>query len=88
MSLLVICGISGHFVNTLTSDDKYYLRNSENLLQPIQMKLSKKQKKFTKFFGPLMKSISNFKHFEKNNDPHSLCISGITDCQILGYTNV
>ena len=37
MSLLAIWEILGVFVNTLTADDKYSLRNSENLLQPIQM---------------------------------------------------
>ena len=47
MSLLVICEILGHFVNTLTADDKYYLRNSEKLLKPIQMQLSKKLTKFS-----------------------------------------
>ena len=45
MPLLVICEILGHFVNTLTPDDKYSLRNIEPLLQPIQTQLSKKQKK-------------------------------------------
>ena len=47
MSLLVICGILGLFINTLTEDDKYFLRNSENLPQPIQMQISKKQKTFS-----------------------------------------
>ena len=42
MPLLVICEI---YVNTLTPDYKYSLRNSEPLLQPIQTQLSKKQKK-------------------------------------------
>ena len=42
MSLLVICEIVGLFVNTLTTDDKYFLLNSENLGQPIQMQLSDK----------------------------------------------
>ena len=46
MSLLVICEILGLFVNTLNTDVKYFLRNSENLLQPIQKQLSKKQKHF------------------------------------------
>ena len=36
MSLLVICEILGHSVNTLTIDEKYSLRNSELLLQPIE----------------------------------------------------
>ena len=35
MSLLVICEILGLFVNTLTVSEKYFLCNSENLLQPI-----------------------------------------------------
>ena len=54
MPLLVICEI---FVNTLTPDDKYSLRNSEPLLQPIQTQLSKKQKK--KFFS-IICCISEF----------------------------
>ena len=35
ISLLVICEILGHFVNTFTGDDKYIFCNSENLQQPI-----------------------------------------------------
>ena len=38
------------FVKVLTSDDKHYLLNRDNLTQPIQMQLSKKQKKFSRFF--------------------------------------
>ena len=37
MSLLVISEILALLVNTLTPDEKYSLRNSENLLQTIQM---------------------------------------------------
>ena len=40
-ALLVICKILGLPVNTLTTDDKYFLFNRENLTQPIQMQLSK-----------------------------------------------
>ena len=43
VSLLVISKILGLFVNILTADDKYFLRNSENLRQPITMQLFKKQ---------------------------------------------
>ena len=43
MSLLDISKILGLFVNTLNVDDKYSLRNRENVPQPIQMKLSKKK---------------------------------------------
>ena len=36
MSLLMICEILGPYFNTLTADDNYFPRNSENLQQPIQ----------------------------------------------------
>ena len=49
MSLLVICEILGVFVNTLTADDKYPLRNYENLLVLNQMQLSKKRGTFSKY---------------------------------------
>ena len=42
MSNWVICQILGLFVNTLTACDNYALCNSQNLLQPIQVQLSKK----------------------------------------------
>ena len=73
------CKIFGLFLNTLTSDDKYSLLNSDNLTQPIQMQLSKKQKTFSEFFSAFLKTISNFEHFGREDDPHSLCISQITD---------
>ena len=61
----MISGILGLFVNTLTGDDKYSLRNSENLQQPIQMQLSNKQRTFFQFFALFLKSTSNFKLFGK-----------------------
>ena len=51
MSLLVIAKILRMFVNTLTADEKYSLLNNDNLRQPIQMKLSQKQKSFSDFFS-------------------------------------
>ena len=69
------------FVNTLTVDEKHYLLNRDNLTQPIQMPLSKKQKKNSGSFFAFLKSIINFKHFPKKNDPHSLCISGNSGSQ-------
>ena len=38
------------FVNALSADDKYSLRNSKNLLRQIQLQLSEKQKNFLNFF--------------------------------------
>ena len=59
------------FVNALTGDDKHYLLNRDNLTQPIQMQLSQKQKTFSEFFFAFLKSILNFKHLPKKDDPHS-----------------
>ena len=59
------------FVNTLTVNDKDYLLNRDNLTQQIQMQLSEKQKTFSEFFLPVLKSILNFKHFPKKDDPRS-----------------
>ena len=59
------------FVNTLTINDKHYLLNRENLTQPIQIQLSQKQKTFSGFFFAISKSILNFKHLPKKDDPHS-----------------
>ena len=66
MSLFVICDILELFVNTLTGNDKYSLHNREDLQQPIQIQLSKKQKKNSEFFAVFLKFTSNFEHFEKN----------------------
>ena len=59
------------FVNTLTADDKYSPLNRDKLTQPIQTKLSQKQKAFSEFFRTFSKSTLNFEHFEKKDDPHS-----------------
>ena len=75
MSLLVIFELLGVFVNTLTADDKYYLRNSENLLLPIQMQLTKKWKKISQLFRAFLKFASNFQYFQTKDDPSSIIYS-------------
>ena len=65
-SLLVICKIIGLFVTTLTADDKCSFLNSDNLMQPIQMQLSKKQKSFSELFSAFLKPRLTFRYFEKN----------------------
>ena len=80
-SLLVICKISRLFPNTLSGDGKYSLFNRDNLKQPIQMQLSRKQKTFSNFVAAFLKSSLNFEHFFKKGDPHCWCISEITDPQ-------
>ena len=64
-SLLVICKISRLFPNTLSADGKYSLLNRDNLTQPIQMQLSRKQKTFSQFFPTFLKSSLKFEHFQK-----------------------
>ena len=56
------------FLNTLTADDKYSLGNSENLLQPTQIQLSKKQKTFCQFFSPFVKSTLNLEYFFQKDE--------------------
>ena len=48
-------------------------------MQTIQMHLSKKQNVFSEFFLAFFESALNFEHFQKKDDPDSLCISEITD---------
>ena len=68
-------------LDTLTTDDKYYLLSRDNLKQPIQMQLSKKEKQFSQFFAAFSKFTSNFEHFKKTDDPQSLCIFEVRDCE-------
>ena len=63
--------IQGLFVNILTLDDKHYLLNRDNLTQPIQMQLSKKQKKISEISFAFLNSLLTFKYFPKKDDPHS-----------------
>ena len=56
---------------TLTTDDKHYLVNRDNLTQPIQKPLPQKQKTFSEFCLAFLKSILNFKHLPKKDDPQS-----------------
>ena len=87
-SLLVIWKISRLFRNSLSADGKYSLVNRDNLTQPIQMQLSRKQKTFSEFFCAFLKSSLNFEHFQKKDDSHSWGISEITDSEKHGYINV
>ena len=59
------------FVNRLTVDEKHYLLNRNNLAQPIQIELFRKEKSFSEFFFLFLKSILIFKHLPKKNEPYS-----------------
>ena len=78
-SLLVICKISRRFPNTPNANGKYSLVNRDNLTQPIQMQLSKKQTAFSLLFFPFSNPKLNCQDFQKKDDPHSWCISETTD---------
>ena len=49
MFLLVICEILGLVANVFTDNNKFFPRNGDNLLQSIQMQISKQQKFFLNF---------------------------------------
>ena len=53
------------FVNALTANGKYPVKDCENLALPIQTQLSKKRKTFSHFVFPFLEYTSNFNHFEK-----------------------
>ena len=83
-SLLVICNILRLFSNTSSADGRYSLLNTDDLTQPIQMRVSQRQRTFSRFFLAFLTSSLNFEHFEKKNEPHSWCISEITDAKKCG----
>ena len=82
--MLVICKISRLFIYTLSADGKYSPFNRDNLTQPIQMQLSRKQKTFSEFFSAFLKFSLNFEHFLKKDDSHSRGISKITESEKKG----
>ena len=68
----------------MTADHKDYMFNRDNLTQPIQMQLSRKQENFSEFFSAFLKSSLNFEHFENKDDSHSWRISKITESEKQG----
>ena len=87
-TLLVVRKTSRLFPNTLSADGKYSFLNGGNLMQPIQIQVSQKQKTFSDFFSEFFKSSLNFKHFKKKVDPHSWGISKNTESQKQGEIKV
>ena len=80
----MICKILRLFANTLSADDNYSLINRDTLRQPIQIPLSQKEKDFSEFFSSFLKSILNFKNFQKKDDSHRRAISTIMDSETRG----
>ena len=48
-------------------------------MQTIQMHLSQKQNILSHFICEFFESAFNLEHFQKKDDPHTLCFSEITD---------
>ena len=88
ISPLVTGYILGVFRYTLTANDKYPVRNCDNLSSPFQMQLSFKPKAFSDSFIPFLESTSHFKHFEKKVDCLSYFITEITNSERVGYTTL
>ena len=59
------------FVKTLTVDEKHYLLTRNNLTQTIQIQLPEKEENFSELFFAFLKSILNYKHLQKKDDPRS-----------------
>ena len=76
--MLVLCKFLRLLVKTLTDDEKYSLLYRENLMRPIEILLSQKQKTCSQFLSGFPKSTLNFEHFQKKDHPHSRIISEIT----------
>ena len=83
-SLLVICKVWSLFVNTLVTDEKYSFLYRNNLMQPIHMELSEREKSFFLIYFELLKSILNLEHLEKKDEPHAWRISEIRDSKKRG----
>ena len=67
-SLLVICKLLRHFINTLTADNMDSLLNRDNSTQQIQMQLSQKQKNFITIFSSTPKTQFKFSTFQKKKN--------------------
>ena len=77
MSVLVTSEIFRLFVNTLTPDENYSLRNMQIFWQQIQTLLSQKGETLCRFFIAFLKCAWNLEHSEKKEKYPSLIITEI-----------
>ena len=77
MSVLVTSEIFRLFVNTLTPDENYSLRNMHVFWQQIQTLLSQKGKTLWGFFIAFLKCAWNLEHSEKKEKYPSLIFTEI-----------
>ena len=64
-SLLWTCQILGLLVNTLPANEMYPVLNRDNLMIPIQIQLSEKEKTFSQLSVAFLKSRWIFKYSQK-----------------------
>ena len=76
MSALVTSEIFRLFVNTMSSDDKYSLRNMQIFWKQLQTLLSQKRQAFHQFLIAFLKYPRNLEHSKKKEYP-SLIITEI-----------
>ena len=67
----------------MLADRVYLVLHRNNLTVEIQMELSQKQKTFSEFFSPFLKSVWRFEHFFKKEDSHRFYISEFTESKNL-----
>ena len=77
MSVLVTSEIFRLFVNTLTPDENYSLRNMQIFWQQIQTLLSQKGKTLCGFFIAFLTCAWNLEHSEKKEKYSNLIITEI-----------
>ena len=63
----------------LIAEYKYSCRNMQTFAQPVQTPLSLKQKYFSGFFIPFLKSTWNGEHFQKEGECSGLSITETFD---------
>ena len=77
MSALVTSQIFRLFVNTLSPDDKYSLRNMQVFWEQLQIPLSQKSLPFYQFLIAFLKCAWNLEHSEQKEEYPSLITNKI-----------
>ena len=88
MSALVTSEIFRLFVNTLTPDENYSLRNMQIFWQQIPPLLSQKGKTLCRFFIAYLKCAWNLEHSEKKEKYPRLIITEIIASERDVYVSV
>ena len=83
--LLVRLQVLGLCFNRLTGDHVYSRLSREVSPKLVRTQLCQKPKTFSAIFIAFFKSTSNFEHFEKEDELHSLNISEVIDTKECGF---